>query len=149
LKKIRKNYKKTEHALHELTKDQGQSVKQLVEQLDEMRQIQKDMKENLNGQIIQNVITVVLSADKNNNQEFDDKEMNNLIFRLKAGLANFEGLRLDEDNFRKVMSKNGSNVMATIDIITNFLDDDPTNDENIFIMEKNARPKSTRHIKTS
>lgn len=142
--------KKTEYALSEITKQQGKSVDELVEQLEEMRQIQKDIKDNLNAQIIQNVISVVLDADKNSNETIDEQEMNSLVFRLKEGMKQFEGVTLHEANFRKVMLKNGCNVTATIEIVSNLLDDDPTNDENIIVVEReNARPKSTRNLKPS
>ncbi len=65
---------------------------------------------------MQNVISVVLAVDKDENFHIDDEEAEELVVRVKSTLkVATVNVELNEEVFRKVLKEN--NLSAVIDII--------------------------------
>mmetsp|Transcript_25688 Transcript_25688/g.37875 ORF Transcript_25688/g.37875 Transcript_25688/m.37875 type:complete len:267 (+) Transcript_25688:110-910(+) len=119
-------------ALNELTKNQITSVDMLVKQVNELKSIQSKMKRNVQAEIIQNVLTIVLSSDIDSDNIIDPEEVNGLIVRIKF----MEGFELNEVNFRKKLDKKGGcSLTAVFNIIKNLMDDKVPNEDNIFVIK--------------
>uniref|UniRef100_A0A7S2DX52 Uncharacterized protein n=1 Tax=Helicotheca tamesis TaxID=374047 RepID=A0A7S2DX52_9STRA len=120
--------KSTESALEEISKQQGQSVEMLIKQVEEFKKIQKDIKQSLEAQIIQNLISVIMAADQDGDFVMEDGEIDELILRLNS----VEGVQIDEVLFKKVLKKSNHSLSAVLEIVRNLLDDKVPEEENIF-----------------
>ena len=131
----------TQAQLGELSVLQGQSVDTLVAQVREFREIQQQMATSLEAKVIQNLISVVLTADFDNDFIIDPEEIDHLQLRLQT----IEGVDFSEHNFRKALTKSGYDpdsfndvrkggfsIKAVLEVIKNLMDDSIPEEDNIF-----------------
>mmetsp|Transcript_20921 Transcript_20921/g.27503 ORF Transcript_20921/g.27503 Transcript_20921/m.27503 type:complete len:184 (-) Transcript_20921:132-683(-) len=129
-----KKLKEVEGKLEEISILQGQNVDVLVEQVREFKSIQERVKENLEAKVMQNLISVVFSADSDGDFKIDPEEVEGLKLRLKT----IEGVDFSEDNFEKALksaSKDGYDIQALLDVMKNLFDEEVADEDNIFTIK--------------
>jgi uncharacterized coiled-coil protein SlyX len=92
---------------------QGQSLNELEKQLVESRKILSSMKDTLVGDILQNLMTVVLAADDNGDMLLSDIEIDELV----TNFEDLQGLDLNNDTIKKVIIGKGRSVAALMDMV--------------------------------
>jgi hypothetical protein len=107
---------------------EGQSVDELERQLGESRQILDSMQDNLTGDILQNLISVVLTVDNDGDSVLSDAEIDDLIAKIEG----MQGVDLKENLLRKKLTEQGRSLNAIMDVAKNLLDDECPPDQNIF-----------------
>ena len=133
--------KETEAKLEEISILQGVSVDTLVAQVKEFKEVQADMKESLQTKVLQNLIGVVITADKDKDFVIDPEEVDGLVVRLKS----MDGVDFSEENFNKAVTKSGYDpsdatkggysINVVIEVMRNLLDDDVPDEDNIFTLK--------------
>jgi len=95
-------------------------VNQLVALVKENGELQVEMEELLKGQVMEQVMGIILMSDRDQDFKLDDMEINMLLMRLKA-VPGVDGI--DEDGFRKMIKANPG-VGALADLWRDMHDDD-------------------------
>ena len=101
-----------EETLSTLQSVQGQSVDELERQLQESKDILSRMKTNEKGQVLQNLISVLLNADEDGNMELSDADIDKVIARLE-GLSN---VNFDDYKIRKFILDHNRSIEAVMEI---------------------------------
>lgn len=91
--------------LERITATQGGNVDKLVALCKENARTIAEMKENLRQRIVQDVLKIVLDSDRDGDSVFSPKETNLLFLKMDTQLKQ-DGILLDEEKFRRVISKN-------------------------------------------
>lgn len=99
-----------EQTLSTLQSVQGQSVDELEQQLEESKDILSRMKTNQRGQVLQNLISVVLNADSDGNRVLSDDDIEDIIRRLE-GLHHVD---INDEKVRQTIIDNGRSVEAVL-----------------------------------
>jgi len=107
---------------------EGQSIDELERQLEESRTILDSMQDNLRGDILQNLISVVLTVDNDDDSTLSTVEIDKLIARIEG----IQGVDLKEDLLRKKLVENGRSLNAIMEVAKNLLDETTPDDQNIF-----------------
>ena len=111
------------------------NVNRLVDIVKENGILQAQIKEKLEKQVIQNVMSVVVQVDVNRDFSLGPQELEMLVLRLK----NMPGIKFDEPNFRKACgraSADGTTTLAEImQILRNLKDDSVAEEDNIFHLQ--------------
>ena len=89
---------------------QGQSVEELERQLQESRDILARMQSNARGQLVQNLMTVLLRADADADMVLSDDDIDQMIQRLEG----LHGINIDDQALRQVIIDNGRSVEAVM-----------------------------------
>jgi hypothetical protein len=106
-----------EETLSTLQGVQGNSVTALEEQLQESKNILASMKTNTQGQILQNLISVLLATDVDQNMLLSDTEIQQLIENLEQ----VENIQLDENLIKTTIIEQGRSVAAVMEIARNVM----------------------------
>lgn len=85
---------------------QGKSLNELEKQLAESRSILDSMKDSLVGDILQNLMTVVLAADDNGDMVLSDEEIEELVTNFET----LQGVDFDNDMIKKIVIGKGRSV---------------------------------------
>jgi len=117
-----------EEALDVITQTQGQSVEAFAQQVEENRDILKQMQKNLKANVLQNLLSVVIRSDTDGDMRIDESEMGELIERMNS----VNGVELHEDRFRKAIMDAGGSIKAVMDVVKNLLSDNVSKDDEIF-----------------
>lgn len=88
---------------------EGQSIDDLEKQLADTQAIYESLEDSLNGEILQNLINVVLAVDNDGDNMLDDDEIQELIYKLEG----MNDVDLDDDKFRQVIIDNGRSLNGT------------------------------------
>mmetsp|Transcript_59 Transcript_59/g.131 ORF Transcript_59/g.131 Transcript_59/m.131 type:complete len:248 (+) Transcript_59:122-865(+) len=115
-----------ENALDTITKTQGQSVSTFADQVKKNKEILATMKENLKGTVMQNLLSVIMASDSDQDNVVDPEEVDTLLRRIRG----IGGVEVDEAKFRKVFS--GGSVSDLMGVVSNLLRDDVPEEEQIF-----------------
>ena len=126
-----------EKQLEDLAVLQGESVDELSKQVREYREIQEKIEGNVKKQIIQNLISVIFTADNDRDFLIDDTEIDGLKYRLGA----IEGADFSEENFSKALikadcDKGTCSIQVVIEVLRNLNDQDCPEEESIFMIKK-------------
>jgi hypothetical protein len=89
---------------------QGASLEELEKQLQDSRVIAKKMSQNLQGDILQNLISVVLACDQDGDFHMSDAEIDDLIAKLEG----VHGIQLKEDLIRSKIIEMGRSLNGTL-----------------------------------
>ena len=96
---------------------------------------------NLEASIIQNLLSVIVHSDKDNDFQIDPNEVPTLVLKLQ----NLNGVTFNEANFRKAMKSSGYSLRAVLEITKNLLDDKIPEKDNIFVVKtERLLPKSLK-----
>ena len=120
-----------EQALDVLTQTQGQSIAAFEEQVNENREILSKMQQNLKGNVLQNLLQVVIRSDQDENMTIEEDEIDELISRIRG----INGVDVHEDRFRDAITKSGGSLQCVMDIIKNLMADNVSGDEEIFMIK--------------
>mmetsp|Transcript_30998 Transcript_30998/g.45545 ORF Transcript_30998/g.45545 Transcript_30998/m.45545 type:complete len:259 (+) Transcript_30998:210-986(+) len=119
-----------EQALDVITETQGQSVEAFAEQVEENREILNQMQKNLRANVLQNLLSVIIRSDTDQDFTIDESELDDLVRRIKR----INGCELNEDRFRKAILDNGGSLQAVMDVAKNLLSNDTDKDNEIFTL---------------
>jgi hypothetical protein len=97
-----------------------------VKQVNEYKLLQADIKTDLRSKVQQTLMTVFMRSDQDEDFVIDPEEVDRLVLRLK----NIPGVEFDEKKFRKVLNKEGGDIMKFAD--RHFGDDVALDKDRIF-----------------
>jgi len=117
-----------EETLETLQATQGQSVDELEKQLKESEEILASMDRNYKTELLQNLTTVLLSADDDGNMKLEDDDIDKLIHDLEG----IHGIQLKEEKLRTIIDENGRSLPALMEVAKRLLNDSIPEDENLF-----------------
>jgi hypothetical protein len=105
--------KETKNKLETLQKVEGVSLDELEKQLEESRKIYSKMNQNLQGEILQNLISVILACDNDGDMILSDKEIDDWIHNIEG----IGGVDIDDAMVREKIiscgrSLNGKSVVV-------------------------------------
>jgi hypothetical protein len=86
------------------------------------------MQDNLMGNILQNLISVVLNCDKDGDMVLSDEEIDTIILKMEG----INGIDLNDELLREALVQNGRSLNAILDVARNALDDTVAPEDNIF-----------------
>jgi hypothetical protein len=113
------------------------NVHRLVEMVQEMRELQEQIKKNLERSVVQQVVSVVVQSDANRDFCLGPAELEILVLRLKA----IKGIEFDETNFQKALSQDEDGIIhlaEIMNVLRNLLDDSVPEQDNIFHLKPQA-----------
>uniref|UniRef100_A0A7S2S7B0 Uncharacterized protein n=1 Tax=Eucampia antarctica TaxID=49252 RepID=A0A7S2S7B0_9STRA len=117
------------------------NVDRLVSAVKETKKLNKEIKENLEARIAQDIITTVLRCDRDGDLALGKGEMNRLCFRLQSSA----GYDFNDKKFRAVVGKpdvaGGYSIGKIMQVIRNLLDDKLSKEENIFELKPQKNMK--------
>eukprot|EP00934_Nitzschia_sp_Nitz4_P001167 Nitzschia sp. Nitz4//scaffold28_size193895//53989//55077//NITZ4_001642-RA/size193895-augustus-gene-0.304-mRNA-1//-1//CDS//3329545913//1167//frame0 len=105
----------------------GGQVERLVQIVQANGEIQTKIKQNLEVQVMQRVLSFALQTDKNSDFNFSGSELK----RLKLSLSNIPGVTFDKDNFDKFVGNRDISLQEIMKLLRNLKADIPDKD-NIF-----------------
>jgi len=117
-------------ALDTISKTEGKSISVFSEQVEKNKEILKNMKANLKGTVMQNLLSVVMASDKDKDMVVDKEEIDTLMKRIEG----IGGVQVREDKFRAAFA--GNSVSSLMNIVSNLLRDDVKPEDQIFVIEK-------------
>ena len=132
-----------EQALNVLTNTQGQSIEMFQKQVTDNQQILQQMKKNVQANVLQNLLSVVLRSDTNQDMMMNDVEITTLIRRLQ----NIAGVVVHETKFRAVLQN--QSISSIMTIIQNLLRPDIPESERIFTFTKSSSTSSSSDRKST
>lgn len=109
------NLSQLEETLDSVNALQGESIKKLEEQLNESKEILANMNRNRKAVILQNLITVLLATDGNQDMLLSDEEIDDLIHNMES----INGVELKEDLVRQTIIDAGRSVAAVMEVARN------------------------------
>jgi hypothetical protein len=126
----------TEQKLDEITKEQGTNTAHLIELMNENQTILNKMNANIKGVAMEQLVSVVLRSDRDEDFSIEGTE----IRRLQLRLSNIPGITVNEERFVEKLEKDSSlggimKVIRTIEI------DDLPEDERIFMIDQSQLKK--------
>jgi flagellar motor component MotA len=101
-----------EKTLETLQAVQGQSVDELENQLVASKDILRRIQTSQRGQVLQNLISVLLSADTEGNMELDDDDIERLIQRLEQ----MHDVDINDAKVKALIIDNGRSVEAVMEL---------------------------------
>jgi TolA-binding protein len=109
---------------------EGQSVDELEKQLKESESILDQMQDNLRGDVVQTLISIVLAIDHDGDMCLSDAEIDTLCAKIE-GMSN-KGIDLNEEKLRTKLVENGRSLNAVMEVIKNMLDENTPPEDSIF-----------------
>jgi hypothetical protein len=85
---------------------EGKTLDELEQQLEQSRQIFNSMQDNLMGNILQNLISVVLNCDKDGDMVLSDEEIDTIILKIEG----INGIDLNDELLREALVQNGRSL---------------------------------------
>lgn len=116
-----------EEELRGIAERQEVNVNKLVELVKENGEILAKMRDNLRQRIVQDIITIVVKSDRDNDQTIDKSEAKTLALRIRLSLQEY-GVQFDSDKFLKAIGDNPS-VPGVIAIVQKLLPKPETGDD--------------------
>jgi len=121
-----------EGALDVLTATQGASVDEFRSQVEENKKILNKMEKNLKGNVLQNMLSVIVRSDTDGDFSIDDKELDDLILRI----SHINGVTLYEDRFRAAIKESGGNLKSVMGVVRNLLMNEDDGKDPIFTLSE-------------
>ena len=121
----------SEETLSAITEMQGMSISLFKEQVDENREILEMMQQNNKAAVVQNILSVVMGSDTNQDYIIGENEANKLIERLDT----VNGVEVDEAKLRKVISDHNGSLDSILDVLANLLGSDVPPEQAIFKLD--------------
>ena len=85
---------------------EGKTLDQLEQQLEQSREIFASMQDNLMGNILQNLISVVLNCDEDGDMTLSDEEIDEIILKMEG----MNGIDLNDELLREALVQNGRSL---------------------------------------
>jgi len=125
-----------EQSLAEVRALGGASLKQLEDQLVQSREILKSAHANHKSDILQNLLTVLLTLDRDGNAILSDEEIDEVIHTMEG----VHGVQFNEELLRKAIIDAGRSTFGILEVARNVLSDDTPADEIIFRLQERDLP---------
>ena len=109
---------KIEDALDLLTNTEIDSVQKLLDMVDENKDILHQMEKNLKAAVLQNIVSVIISSDKDMDSVLGGEEIEGLIRRLKE----LDGVKVNEKKFKNIISDHNGSIQGVMMIVKEVLD---------------------------
>ena len=109
------NLSQLEDTLEAVNALQGESIKKIEEQLKDSKEILASMSQNRKSIILQNLITVLLATDGNQDMLLSDEEIDDLIHNMES----INGVELKEDLVRNTIIDAGRSVASVMEVARN------------------------------
>jgi cell division protein FtsB len=122
-----------ENTLDTIQKTETKSVQDLVTSVEKNRQTLMKMETNVRASVLQNIITVLMTSDTDNNFVLSNQETNKLLDTVRG----MKGVTVNEKKFRKIVKETNGSLKGIIDIISNLLSDG-SEEEPIFQYSKST-----------
>ena len=122
-----------EQGLSKIADNSGTQVQRLVELVKENGELQREVKEALEKQVMQQIIDVVVRSDRDGNFTLTPRETESLKSRLKS----LEGIKFNASNFDNMIASDENELTLTdvMNIIRNLLDDEVAEEDNVFLLD--------------
>lgn len=120
-----------EQALEVITMQQGQSIEAFEAQVADNRDILSKMQSSLKGNVLQNLLQVVIRSDKDESMTIEDHEIGQLIDQIKG----INGVEVNEPKFKEKITQSGGSLQCVMDIIRNLMNDDVSEGDEIFVIK--------------
>ena len=104
--------KTTKEKLDTLQSVQGQSIDELERQLAESRKILEMQKDSLSGDILSNIMTVVLAADDDGDMLLSDAE----IDEVTKNIESLQGVDFNDAQLKKLIISKGRDIPGTLSV---------------------------------
>ena len=117
-----------ENALEDIQSLRGASLKQLEGQLEESKEILRQMDSNFKGELLQNLMTIIFALDRDGNMILSDEEIDDLIQTLEG----MQGVQLKEDLLKQSIIEKGRSLEGIMEVARNLLSDDVPLEERFF-----------------
>jgi hypothetical protein len=125
-----------DEALRVLTDTQGQSIDTFAKQVQANQEVLRQMKTNVKANVLQNLLSVILRSDVDQDMTMDASEMDSLIRRIQ----NISGVTVKEAQFRAAVQN--QSIASIMEIVKNLLKPDLPESERIFLFPS-ASPTSS------
>ena len=122
------NLQDIEQTLEAVRKLEGASLDQLEEQLKTTEEIYDSMQDNLRSNVLQNLISVVLTCDHDGDMTLSDEEIQGLIDRLQS----MYGVDIDDARAKQKIVDAGRSINGIMELIKDLFDDEAPEEERIF-----------------
>jgi cell division protein FtsB len=119
-----------DQALAVITESQGQSMDAFAKQVADNKVILQQMKGNLKANVLQNLLSVILRSDTDQDFTMDQTEVDTLMRRLQ----NISGVTVKEEKFRAAIQ--GQSINAVMEIVKNLLRPNVPESERIFELQQ-------------
>lgn len=116
-----------EEALEIIKETKVIGLNMLEEEVGRSREILEGLEENVESKTLQNIIEIIFSVDKNNDSTLDYDEVTDLI----GNLSSLQGVKVNEDLFRKKIQSTDESVNAVLEIVKNIIQENNDTDERI------------------
>lgn len=114
------------------------NVDRLVHCVQENARLQKLIMENMRRKVMQDVLSIVVKADRNRDYTLNRVEIEMLIFRLNT----LQSVEFHEDNFRKMLKgKKILTVTEVMEMLRNLMSEELPPDEAIFSIKEDVLHK--------
>jgi hypothetical protein len=121
----------SEEALSAITETQGMSISEFKEQVEENKLILGMMQQNHKASVVQNILSVIMGSDANQDFVIGEDEAKKLIERLDT----VNGVEIDEAKLRKVISDHNGSLDSILDVLANLLGSDVSPEDAIFKLD--------------
>lgn len=108
-----------EEQLRDVCDRQEVNVNKLVDLVKENEVILQKMRDNLRQRIVQDIITIVVKSDRDNDQTIDRSEAKTLALRIRLSLQEY-GVEFNSEKFLKAIGSNAT-VQGVIAIVQKLL----------------------------
>mmetsp|Transcript_19811 Transcript_19811/g.29168 ORF Transcript_19811/g.29168 Transcript_19811/m.29168 type:complete len:301 (-) Transcript_19811:321-1223(-) len=125
---------RVEANLNNIVEEQGTNASEFMNLMKENQTTLDTIKENLQGQVLQDLLRVVMQSDRDEDFQIDPEEINILVMRMQ----NVSGVVFNEDHFRALMKKRGYKLQVVMDICKTLIvgdHDDEEDEEHIFTLD--------------
>jgi hypothetical protein len=109
-------------------------LEELERQLVESKKILKGYQQNHKTELLQNLMTVMLTMDRDGNMILSNEEIDELIQALEG----IHGVQLQEDKLRKIIIDQGRSLMGVMDLARNLLLGEDNEDAIFSIIEEES-----------
>lgn len=106
-----------EETLETLQQMQGQSLKELEQQLQDSKRILGQMETNAKSELLQNLITVMLASDADGDLILSDEEIDSLVYNLEQ----IHAVELHEDLLKETIIEHGRNLASLMEVARHLL----------------------------
>ena len=128
--------KDVEQSLNNVLSVQGGNSATFIEKVKENQLVLDQIKKNLEAKITQDILSVVMRSDRDEDFRIDPEEVDVLVLRLKSA----QGVKLDEQRFRSEIGQSGYRVSTVLNICKGMLSDD-SDESPIHISTKGLKAK--------
>jgi len=120
--------KGVEKDLELVAMEAGAQVGTLVSIVEQNGELQGKIKSHLEAEVMQTILTAVLTVDKNEDFTLDARELR----RLEMRLSNLPAIEFDKKNFEKYIGHKEMSLDRLMQVLRNLTNDDVPETENIF-----------------